>query len=338
MLLPNGSRLALLGAGSFAIEHLAARHESKSRALNWLVSVPQLARTPVMPPRNLAFAIAARKKQKFLLMPAVNTVVIATRHHLHAQQVLLPCGGKARFLRKAALPDGRRTGARSSTLFARIQQGLLLMVGFNRRFAPMAVRMKAFVDGFSEPLALHYRVNAGPHPADHWVNDPEQGGGRILGEVCHFMDFLIVPRGRAPVEVQTRSFANPGQYSSENVIDRACICERIARDNQLLANGDRVLFERASRSFRRRGGCGAGRFSPAGTGARDGRKQVFRSRLRQDKGHRGEWEAFAQGYPQGAAIANPIRGDCCHHTDYAFVRAESRASGQPCALDASMTF
>ena len=65
------------------------------------------------------------------------------------------------------------------------------MVGFNRRFAPMAKQMKAFVEEMNGPLAMHYRVNAGAIPEDHWVNDPEQGGGRIVGEVCHFVDFLI---------------------------------------------------------------------------------------------------------------------------------------------------
>ena len=66
-----------------------------------------------------------------------------------------------------------------------------LMVGFNRRFAPMSARLKSFLSPISEPLALHYRINAGYLPPDHWVNDREQGGGRILGEVCHFVDLLM---------------------------------------------------------------------------------------------------------------------------------------------------
>ena len=57
-------------------------------------------------------------------------------------------------------------------------------------FRPLAVRMKSFLAEVQEPLALNYRVNAGFLPSDHWVHDPEQGGGRLLGEVCHFVDFL----------------------------------------------------------------------------------------------------------------------------------------------------
>ncbi len=77
----------------------------------------------------------------------------------------------------------------------------MLTVGFNRRFAPLAVRMKAFLAGRSEPLAAHYRVNAGYLPLNHWTHDPDQGGGRIIGEGCHFIDFLTFLVGASPVEV-----------------------------------------------------------------------------------------------------------------------------------------
>src|SRR6202030_2042778 len=84
----------------------------------------------------------------------------------------------------------------------------LLMVGFNRRFAFMAAKIKAFLANISEPLALHYRVNAGFLPRDHWVNDPEEGGGRIIGEVCHFVDFMMFLAGSEIVEVEGRSLSN----------------------------------------------------------------------------------------------------------------------------------
>src|SRR4030095_10731664 len=80
----------------------------------------------------------------------------------------------------------------------------LLMVGFNRRFSPMAERIKEFFSGVREPLAMHYRVNAGFLPAGHWTNDPEEGGGRILGEVCHFVDFVSYIAGSALTHVHAR--------------------------------------------------------------------------------------------------------------------------------------
>ena len=73
----------------------------------------------------------------------------------------------------------------------------------------MAVQMKTFLAEIHEPLAIHYRVNAGYISADHWVNDPEQGGGRILGEVCHFVDFLCFSRTAVPPECKRKPWEIP---------------------------------------------------------------------------------------------------------------------------------
>ncbi len=139
------------------------------------------------------------------------------------------------------------------------------MVGFNRRFAPMTVRMKSFLAAISEPLALHYRINAGHLPPDHWVNDREQGGGRILGEVCHFVDLLMFLADSPIVEVQGRSIGNAGRYSGDNRADLASFCQRFGRNNQLSRKWRSVILQRAHRSVWRRKHGGSRRFSPSGT-------------------------------------------------------------------------
>ena len=88
-------------------------------------------------------------------------------------------------------------------------------------------------------LAIHYRVNAGYIPADHWVNDPEQGGGRILGEVCHFVDFLCFLAGASPIEVQAQTVGNPGQYSMDNVVASLKFANGSLGTISYLANGDK---------------------------------------------------------------------------------------------------
>jgi predicted dehydrogenase len=98
-----------------------------------------------------------------------------------------------------------------STAYESTPAAQLLLVGFNRRFAPLAVRMKNFLRQTAEPLALHYRVNAGSLAPDHWLNDPLQGGGRLIGEVCHFVDFLCFLTDSSPVEVEARSLPNSGR-------------------------------------------------------------------------------------------------------------------------------
>ena len=165
------------------------------------------------------------------------------------------------------------------------------------------------------------------------MNDPEQGGGRILGEVCHFVDFLTFLAGALPIEVQARSVNGLETYSDDNVV----ISLRFANGSQgtisYLANGDRSYSKERVEVF------GGGAVAVLEDFrrlelVRHGRKQTFRSRFRQDKGHRAELEAFAaavcgQGEP-------PIPFDEIVSTTLATLRAlESRSSGQPIEVDAA---
>ena len=87
----------------------------------------------------------------------------------------------------------------------------ILMVGYNRRFSPLAQMIKeAFGDG---PMAMIYRINAGYIPDDSWIQDAELGGGRIIGEVCHFVDFLTFMNGSLPVSVYAAAMAHPNNLN-----------------------------------------------------------------------------------------------------------------------------
>jgi predicted dehydrogenase len=203
----------------------------------------------------------------------------------------------------------------------------LLMVGFNRRFAPLAIQLKNFLRGIHEPLALHYRVNAGFIPADHWLNDSEQGGGRIIGEVCHFVDFLTFLIGAAPVEVQVNSLANPGKYSNDNVISSMRFADGSQGTISYLANGDKSYSKERVEVF----GGGAVAvledFRRLET-VRGGKKHVSRSILRRDKGHRGEWEAFVAALRAGGESPIPL-AQIVNTMMATFALEESRTSGRP---------
>jgi polar amino acid transport system substrate-binding protein len=123
---------------------------------------------------------------------AVNTVLIATRHDLHAEIVVEALrAGKTVFCEKPLCLRSEQLDEIISTI--KQSGNSRLMVGFNRRFAPFAARARELAG----PLVMRYRVSVQPLPADHWINDPKTGGGRILGEVCHFIDFLrFVARSR----------------------------------------------------------------------------------------------------------------------------------------------
>jgi predicted dehydrogenase len=131
----------------------------------------------------------------------INTVVIVTRHNDHASQVLSAVeAGKHVFVEKPAaltLEEMDAIDGAFQKANEKRDEPLRLMVGFNRRFAPHVAKMKSLLEIMREPKAIIITVNAGAIPAAHWTQDPEIGGGRILGEGCHFIDLMRFLVGHA---------------------------------------------------------------------------------------------------------------------------------------------
>ena len=270
---------------------------------------------------QFGFQYCCTDDAQLLTDPNVNTLVIATRHHLHAQQVVAGLtAGKHVFCEKPLCLNKTELQEISRAYSLADQR---LMVGYNRRFAPLTARMKAFVDRMNGPLALHYRVNAGALPGDHWVNDPQHGGGRILGEVCHFIDLLGFLVGAPPVEVQTRTLDG----SAENVILALQFANGSQATISYLANGDRSFSKERVEVFGGNAVAVLEDFRRLEL-VRGGKRQVFRSRLRQDKGHRGEWAAFASALRSGGPPPIPFE-DLVATTLTTLCAMQSLASGQP---------
>jgi len=289
-----GVSVGLLGAGVFAAGTLVPALKASSDTT--LVAVCAATGSHAKHAANkFGFRHCTTDESQLIHNPGVNTVVIATRHHLHANLVLAGlAAGKHVFCEKPlCLSEDELRSIVRAYLGVASNARPALMVGYNRRFAPMTARMKSFLAQISEPLALHYRVNAGYLAPDHWVNDREQGGGRILGEVCHFVDLLMFLAGSPVVEVEARAVDNAGRYSGDNVL----IALRFANGSQgtisYLANGDRSFSKERIEVF------GGGAVTVLEDFrrlelVRDGNIETVHSRWSQDKGHRGEWAAFAQ--------------------------------------------
>ncbi len=325
--------VGLLGAGSFANAILlpAMKQVDGVSLIGVCAANGSHARHAA---EKFGFRYCATDEEQILHDSTLNTVVIATRHHLHAAQVLAALRvGKHVFCEKPLCLNEEELSEIADVYGSPSPSRPILMVGFNRRFAPLAVRMKSFLTESGEPLAMHYRVNAGYIAPDHWVNDPEQGGGRILGEVCHFVDFLSFLAGSVPLEVQTRSVANNGRYSDDNVILSLHYANGSQGTISYLANGDKVFSKERIEVF---GGSAVAVLEDFRTLelVRHGKRQMERSRLQQDKGHRGEWEAFAAAIRGGGE--SPIPFDQIVTSTLATLKAlESRASGQAVAIDAA---
>ena len=288
----NKVGVGLLGAGNFAQTTLLPALKATAG-----VSLIGVCNATGARSRSAAekfgFSYCSNSEDSVLRDPNVNAVMIATRHHLHARQALAALqSGKSVFCEKPLCLDEAELTSLIRALFdgEGRRQGLL-MVGFNRRFAPMAVQLKKFLSEVHEPLSMHYRVNAGHLPPDHWVNDPEQGGGRILGEVCHFVDFLCFLAGAPPTEVQATIVGNDGAYSNDNIVASLKFANGSLGTISYMANGDKVASKERLEVF---GGASVAILEDFRRLelVRHGRKQISRARWSQDKGHKAEMRAF----------------------------------------------
>ena len=133
---------------------------------------------------------------------AIQAVLIGTRHDTHAEIVIEALqAGKHVFVEKPLCLTEEELDRIALVYREKASKGIHLMVGFNRRFSPHAEKARAFFSGRKESLVMSYRVNAGSLPEEHWIQDPEVGGGRILGEACHFVDYMQSLCGAPPVTV-----------------------------------------------------------------------------------------------------------------------------------------
>jgi predicted dehydrogenase len=246
--------------------------------------------------RKFGFRYVAGSEKEILADASINTVAILTRHGAHARQtVAVLHAGKHVFCEKP-LALTREELAEIAAALATSHR--LLTVGYNRRFAPLAVEMRSFLRTSNVPLAVHYRVNAGVLPANHWLHDAEQGGGRLIGEACHFFDFVTFLVGTLPTRVWAAGLPDGGPYREDNVVIGLEYGDGSVGNVAYLACGDRSLPKERVEAF------GGGRVAVLDDFRRletyrAGRRQVRRTWLRQDKGHQAEWEAFVAAIRSG---------------------------------------
>jgi predicted dehydrogenase len=297
-------RVGLLGAGSFATGVLmpALRAVSRIDPVSVCSAGGVSARHAA---EKFGFRICTTDEREVLEDPGVDTVVVATRHHLHARQVMAALeAGKHVFCEK---PLALSPAEVQAVVQAYREAGAsrVLTVGYNRRFAPMARALRDFVAGLGAPLVAHYRVNAGELDPTHWQRDPEQGGGRIIGEVCHFVDFLTFLTGALPVRVAARTAGGTGATASESVVITIEFADGSVGGITYATGGDRAYPKERVEVF---GGGAAAVLDDFRRLelTRHGRRRVRRAWLRQDKGHRGEWEAFVAAVLDGAPAPIPL--------------------------------
>jgi predicted dehydrogenase/threonine dehydrogenase-like Zn-dependent dehydrogenase len=279
-------RVGLLGAGNFARGVLIPAMKQAGTELVGICSANGVRAQSAA--KKFGFAYCTTDQEQIFSDDSISSVVIATRHNLHAQQVVraLECGKHLFCEKPLCLTERELQLIRDEYSQASERR---LMVGFNRRFAPMALRTKAFLSQAGGPFTMHCRVNAGPLPPSHWVNDAEQGGGRILSEMCHFVDLLSFLCGSQPLSVQAQSCSVAGGQDVTATIEFA---NRSIGTIIYICSGDRTFSKERLEVF------GSGCIAVLDDFRRldlvqHGKRETFHGRLRQDKGHKAEWRAFS---------------------------------------------
>ena len=238
--------------------------------------------------------------------PEVGAVFILTRHAQHAQQVERAIrAGKHVFVEKPLALQIEEIAEIEESLRAAGDAAPLVMVGFNRRFSPAARHVKQAFSGVRSPLTVSFRFNAGAIPADHWVQDDETGGGRLVGEACHAIDLATYLIGAPPVRVFAESIGGP--HAPQITDDQSFLTLRHADGSissvAYLAGGDPAYPKERVEVI------GGGRiaviedFRRVETSVAG--KRATKKFLQQDKGHRAEIEAFSEVLARGGEAPIP---------------------------------
>jgi predicted dehydrogenase/threonine dehydrogenase-like Zn-dependent dehydrogenase len=328
-------RLGVLGAGLFAnATLLPAIQKIPGIELVGIASAAGLHAQHAA--QKFGFAYAASSVDEIIQDPEINTLAILTRHDSHSELVLKGLqAGKHVFVEKPlaidkdgldkviaalAMDGGRQveTGRQESSVKG------LLTVGFNRRFAPLAGLLTAHFAQRAEALYMHYRINAGFIPLSHWTHDPGQGGGRVIGEGCHFVDFLTFLAGAAPVSVGAIALPDVGKYHADNISMTFTFPDGSIGVVDYLANGDKSLPKERIEVF-----CG-GRVAVLDDFRsleliRDGRRTV--TRKAQNKGWVDEWVAFEDAIREGSEAPIPYE-QLIGVTKATFAAVESLRAGK----------
>ncbi|MDX6532188.1 MAG: hypothetical protein QOH41_4478 [Blastocatellia bacterium] len=232
-------RVGLIGAGGYAKAMLLPNFKAAGAEFQSIATASGVTARAVGEQHGFRFCVS--RAEEVIDDEQANLIVIATRHDVHAKlaQQSLERGRHVFVEKPLALNDEELAGV----LAAAEQSEGRLMVGFNRRFSPLARKARALFADRATPLSINYRVNAGRVPRGHWALDPKVGGGRIIGEVCHFIDFMHFITGSLTTRVYAEAISSSNQ--DVNNEDSVFITLRFADGSNgaiaYLAEGDRAL-------------------------------------------------------------------------------------------------
>jgi len=284
--------IGIIGAGNYTNQTLLPAMNGQEIRKHTIVSSGGL--TSVHVGKRHDFERASTEVGHVFKEPDINAVFITTRHDSHAHFV------------KEGLSNQKHVFVEKPLCLTReeleeikeIKHDKILMVGFNRRFAPHIIKMKELLEQVSQPKSVIITVNAGAIPADHWTQDLDAGGGRIIGEGCHFIDLARHLVGHKITGVQAMKMDTPGEEQFEDkVVMQFTFEDGSIASIQYLANGDKSFPKERIEVFAGNKILALDNFKTL-TG--HGWSGFSRLRTRtQDKGHMNGVKAFIAGVKEG---------------------------------------
>jgi predicted dehydrogenase/threonine dehydrogenase-like Zn-dependent dehydrogenase len=232
-------RVGMIGAGNYAQAMILPYYKAEGMDFRAITTATGVTARDIA--EKYGFNYCAASTDEVLDDRLVNLIVVATRHDLHAELARRALvNGKHVFVEK---PLALHEEELERVLDAASNSDGRLMVGFNRRFSPLALKAKEFFAGRQAPLSISYRINAGRIPKSHWTQDPHEGGGRIIGEVCHFIDLMHFLTGALTTRAYAESITSRNQemVDEDNVFITLRFSDGSNGSIAYLSEGDRSL-------------------------------------------------------------------------------------------------
>jgi predicted dehydrogenase len=303
--------IGFIGAGSFAGNVLLPALKDNCSFVGIATNRPNNA-------RNIAdkygFNYCTGNVSELMEDATINTIFIATRHDSHAGYVMDALRHNKNVFTEKPLCLHEAELEEIKDLYQKSKS--VVMLGFNRRFAPQIIKAKAFFDKLNVPLSINYRINAGTIAADHWVHDKNVGGGRIIGEVCHFIDLLTFITGS-----KVKSLSANAMQDAKHLTDTLVINFQFENGSigtiSYFSNGNKNLDKEYLEIF------GAGQvivindFKDMQTYSSSKKTD---SLSKQDKGHKQEVAVFLDAIAKGKE--SPVAFDEIYHSMFCTFKVE----------------
>lgn len=209
-------QMSVIGAGNYASRMLIPAFDKAGVNFHTLYANTGLKCRSVA--TKFGFANASTHLEQLWSSDTSQVVAIATRHDSHASLVCQSLNAHKHVFVEKPLAISVEEVEAVEHAYASQQGKYLLMVGFNRRFSPFVVKMKELLQKDAGPVSMNMMINAGHIPANHWTQDPKIGGGRIIGEACHFIDLARFIAGSAIVEASINYLQQPGLIAFDTAV------------------------------------------------------------------------------------------------------------------------